>query len=366
MNPKKIVYLIGAGATQAEADFRGGKKINLLMKKTKSHGDGISNRILKRASTKRMLGIKLDEEDEIDIEKLISLLAASGIEKYRQQAEELRKIYFEEILDSLVRAEILDEPTLAMGLLTMHRNQKLKRVEILTGIISLNHDNLFQIASSKIFKDKINLGFKYKSEIFKDGQGKTPPIIMLYGSFNWKCGLPIEVVNLEPDMDYSGDILWIPPSILKEAKDYPYNKLLGIAYELLSNKCDILRIIGCSLSQNDWNILALLFNAQYNQHMYKGECFKIELIMAEDYGEKIKKDCPYLHNLIPIGYLSDGDFSIYKEFVYRKDKGPVSAAGSELDNPFKYWLCEKIKCHRGRREFDINKGSGIIKVIMRG
>jgi hypothetical protein len=353
MNPKKIVYLIGAGATQAEADFKGGK-INLLMKKTTTHGDGISKKILRRGGTKRRLGIELDADEEIDIEKLISLLTASSIKEYREEADTLRKLYFEEVVDGLVNAEILDAPALAIGLLAMHRNQKLEsEAEILAGVISLNHDSLFQLAFQKIYNG-INLGYRFKSNYFTDRLGEIPPVIMLYGSFNWKSNVPIEVVKLEPKMMYSNEILWIPPSILKEAKDYPYNKLMGLAYDLLSFDCDILRIVGCSLSQNDWNILALLFNAQYNQLFYRNECFKIELIMTGKGCTTIKEECAYLHDVIPISFLTDGDFSRYKGTV----------TGSELDNPFKYWLREKIKYHQSRNEFNITAADDNINKIM--
>ena len=150
--PKQIVYLLGAGATQAEVAHQG-VKVNLLMQ-------GISSHILKRANTDRHLNLK----EEADIEKLISLLAATGIDKYKQEAENLREAYFAEILDGLINAGILDNPELAMGLFEMHNNALFKKkTETLSGIISLNHDNLFQVASQNIYKC-INLGFKFESD----------------------------------------------------------------------------------------------------------------------------------------------------------------------------------------------------------
>ena len=43
--PTRVVYLCGAGATQAELDYRGGPVINLLMRDNKETGEGIAARI---------------------------------------------------------------------------------------------------------------------------------------------------------------------------------------------------------------------------------------------------------------------------------------------------------------------------------
>jgi len=366
-SPKQVVYLLGAGATQAEVDYQGGEKVNLLMRDLNGLGEGICSRIIKKAKKYKELKIKLGDKNEIDIEKLVSLLANTGIEKYKEVAAEFRRLYYQVILESLAKVEVLEKPELAMGLLDMHRNKHFnEKVEKLSGIISLNHDNLFQVASKKIFGG-INLGVEFDSTSFKLEE-KAPLVIKLYGSFNWKKALPIRVLELklpsktkEDTSKSQEDILWIPPSILKESKDYPYNKLMGLAYEMLASKCDILRIIGCSLSQNDWNVISLLFNAQYNQHLCRGNCFKIELIMNQKNGERIKKDCSYFQNIVPIGYLTDGDFDVYK--TYEDGNLPK---GSELNNPFKYWLKTKVQYHKYRGEIDIDSIDEALKKIMEG
>jgi len=135
------------------------------------------------------------------------------------------------------------------------------------------------------------------------------------------------------------DTLWIPPTILKESKSYPYNKLAALAYELLARHCDLLRIVGTSLTQNDWNVLSLIFNAQRHREMANNEPFVIELIMPQSAGEQIKIDCGYLKNVIPIGFLTDGQFADYKT----PENIP---AESDLMNPFAYWLSEKRNFHR--------------------
>jgi hypothetical protein len=347
-SPKQVVYILGAGATQAEAAYQGGEKVNLLMKDSPLFGEGISTRVLKKARKNKLLD--MPNGGEIDIEKLISLLSATGIEKGRRQADKLRQFYYEEILDGLTKSGILNKPELSIGLLEMHKNKVLsEKFEKLTGIINLNHDNLFQVASQRVH-GCIFLGFKFKSkrEFFKDDR-RAPLIIKPHGSFDWRGAFPIQVLGLKPKSKYSKNMLWIPPTILKESKDYPYNKLSGLAYEALAKKCNVLRIIGCSLSQNDWNMISLLFNSQYSQYLQYGTCFKIELIMGQRQGEGIKNEYSYLQNIFPIGYLTDGKFDDYKK--YNKHDPPIT---SELSNPYLYWLKTKVQYHIKRNEFDLS------------
>lgn len=377
-SPKRVVYLLGAGATQAEVSYGGGKPVNLLMRDSEELGSGVSSRIIKKArGIKELNDITKKFGDEIDIEKLISLLTNTGIEYYTKGAEELRKLYYDDIVEKLVNTEVLAEPALAVGLLEMHNSKPFnENAEKLTGIISLNHDNLFQVASQKVH-GCINLGFEFCSDTFEKEKGKktVPLLIQPHGSFNWINAVPIKVVRLQPHSEYN-NILWIPPAILKESKDYPYNKLIGLAYEVLSKQCDILRIIGCSLSQNDWNIVSLLFNAQYNQSYPNKKSFNIELIMDQDTGDRIKQEYSYLQNIVPIGYLTDGDFSPYKtrkeitgdkesreseEGAGYKRKSPY---GTELGNPFKYWLGEKASYHIQRGEIDLSGAGTTLRKIL--
>jgi hypothetical protein len=364
--PKKIVYLIGAGATHAEAMYQGGHTVNLLMKDSDQHGEGVCSRVLRNVDIPKRLNFQ--KENEIDIEKLISLLGSSSNARYRKIAEDLRANYYKVILSLLAKTGVLAKPELAMGILEMHKVQNFQNIETLSGLIILNHDSLFPIASQKIYGG-VNLGFKFNSISYRyvpyeDGKEKNPLIIKLYGSFDWRNGIPINIVRLNSRSKYRNDMLWIPPSILKESRDYPYNKLMGMAYELLAKRCDILRVIGCSLNQNDWNIISLLFNSQYNQLFSKGTCFRIELIIDHKVGVRIQKDCSYLQNIIPIGFLSDGYFGHYKgdEKEGKEEELPKT---SESNNPFMYWLKIKTNFHVKRNEIDI-KNCKILKKIAEG
>jgi hypothetical protein len=340
--PKRVVYILGAGSTQAEADHLHSGQFNLLMSDNEELGlDGISRRVLQRARIgRKRLQKELDISDKnIDIEKLISLLAATGTDKNMKFAEALRRAYYDEIMESLNNAGVLKNPELAIKLLKLHSNKPFNEREKLLGVINLNHDNLFQTAFQKVHKC-INLGFNFYAETFYiDGYEKECPLlIQLHGAFNWRKSLPIDILTLDNQAAYNPNMLWIPPTILKEAKDYPFNKLMGFAYELLKMS-DILRVIGCSLSQNDWNLISIIFNAQHNQYINTDKCFKIELIMDQDYCDKVIKEYSYLKNILPIGQLEDGLLDAY---LSRKEE---RSKPSELDNPFEYWLKIKVNHH---------------------
>lgn len=337
--PKQVVYLWGAGATHAEAQHLGAT-ISLLMGDKGEFGDGIATRILRRVGSSGMSSFGTGES--VDIEKLISLLAASGVDEHSRLADEMRRAYFTELKESLAKAGVLDKPRLAVQLLNMHMNRKFREeVEALSGIITTNHDGLLQVASQNVF-GKVNLGFKFSSLAFTEAiSNSVPPILQLHGSFTWRFGIPIKVSKLREGSKFT-DTVWIPPTILKEAKNYPFNKLSGLAYELLAKHCNVLRVVGASLTQNDWNILSLIFHAQQHIEFTNGTAFLIELIMPQDNGEKISKECAYIKNLTPIGYLTEGHFADYKDREIEPE--------SDMANPFAYWLSEKTEYHQSRNE----------------
>jgi hypothetical protein len=341
--PKRVVYLWGAGATQGEVTFRGAETLNVLMRDNGQLGEGIATRILKRLGTTR---IPLDEPD-VDIEKLISLLSASGTSRHIAVADKMRQQYFQQIRNGLAAAKIISDPRLAIGLLQMHQDAAFREIELLSGIITTNHDGLLQVASQTVLGG-INIGFPFAPDPFK-AKDDAPIILQLHGSFTWTQGVPIGVSALHKTSKYSDDTVWIPPTILKESKSFPFNKLFGMAYELLANKCDILRVVGASLTQNDWNILSLIFNAQRHLEANRKVPFQIQLIMGHEAGKSVRKACSYFRHVVPIGNLTDGDFSDYQD----EDKLP---ADSDLRNPLAYWLKQRIFHHRGRRELGLGGG----------
>jgi len=347
----QVVYLIGAGATQAEINYLGAATVNLLMQDN-IWGEGVSTGVLNRlgAAGKRFLTDK-----GVDIEKLISLLTGSGIHSHLDLAEKLRKSYFAEICERLESAHVIDNPELATALLLMHKNSDFRQnVESLTGVITTNHDGLLQRAAQSAY-GALNIGFKFKSGDFR-ARNRVPNILQIHGSLTWIFGTPLRIAALRKGSTYSTDTSWIPPTVTKEAKSYPFNKLMGLAYEMLSKKCDVLRIIGSSLTQNDWNILGLIFNAQRHREYLGHSAFRIELIMPQRIGKNVEKDCSFLRNLFSIGSLTDGDFADYKNLPEQEDPAP----DSPLSNPFSYWLKEKINYHIRSADF----GTGNIPEIL--
>jgi hypothetical protein len=336
---KQVMYLWGAGATHAEAQYRAADPINLLMTDN-AQGDGVATRILNKLPAKWRASFATADHGT-DIEKLISLLIAGGVNEYARVAERIRQLYFDDIRVNLSRAQVIDNPALAIALLRLHADIKFQHHEVLTGIVTTNHDGLLQVAAQAVH-GAVNLGIPFSSQQIGLGkEGQHPPLVHLHGSFTWTFGLPLKVSPLSGTSPYSRDLVWIPPSTVKDSRTYPFNKLAGLAYELLSRQCDVLRVVGSSLTQNDWHVLSMLFNAQRHRELTKGNPFRIELIMPQDHGDKLKATLSYLRNLTPIGYLTEGDFDAYKD-------ADAQPGPSDLSNPFFYWLRQKIEFHRVR------------------
>src|SRR5438876_9007222 len=125
------------------------------MRDSEKRGEGLSTRILKRLPEPWRKRFLVDQGT--DIEKLISLLGASGVSEHVKLAERIRRLYFEDICNNLADAKVLLAPQLAIGLLTMHNNEDFKRQETLSGVISTNHDGLLQLASQRV-NAALNLG----------------------------------------------------------------------------------------------------------------------------------------------------------------------------------------------------------------
>jgi hypothetical protein len=203
--PKRVAYLWGAGATHAEAQLLG-SKVSLLMRDSPRYGEGITTRILRRTGAVSSFGAEGD--GSVDIEKLISLLAASGKQSHADLAERLRENYFVELKASLFDAKVLNNPGLAIRLFEMHANPNFQRdVEILAGVITTNHDGLLQLASQRVF-GAVNPGFRFASKDF-DATEWAPQILQLHGSFTWQFGIPTKITKFSRQSSYE-DTVWIP------------------------------------------------------------------------------------------------------------------------------------------------------------
>lgn len=84
-------------------------------------------------------------------------------------------------------------------------------------------------------------------------------VYKLHGSFNWENQRPVRVADMLKLESYQ--TLWIPPGVDKHRGNYPFNVLWGHFTEALMS-CDVLRVVGCSLSRNDWSLIPLLYSVQ--------------------------------------------------------------------------------------------------------
>ncbi len=281
-NKKKVLYLIGAGATHSEVQLQD-NTITLL---TKDIAEGIRNKIsLKKLSGLLEIMNELANEN-IDIEQLITLYETSGFSKAQKIAKQLRNAFMNEIQERLKKLSPDFKPLLLSALVDMYETEG--HNEILQGFMTLNYDTFIEIAVQNV-KSSINLFLliNNKNSSFKFQENQIP-ILKLHGSFNWKNEFPIKLIK---EVKQNDDVLWIPPGVVKRRELYPFSLLWGKAKELLH--CDILRVIGCSLNRNDWELVSLL---QTTQRFHSGrKKFVIELIDYNNVGKRKQKDYPYLN-----------------------------------------------------------------------
>lgn len=300
--------MLGAGATHAEL-------INIYPKKSSDslflEQDGllisqVSKRVFRSASDKNIIQksiIKkfLTRKDLSNIELFISLIGANRI-KSEKATEKLK-----ELLEADISKKITDWRLgrfyFHKSLLELHVLTKDK--EELLGFISLNYDNVLDKACEAI---NTRPNYFLSSE---QSDEKCVPLLKLHGGFNLKDKkrrkIPI-----------------ITPGINKNYLELPYNFIWGRALEILI-ECDILRIIGCSLSQNDIGLVDLLFKA----HLARDKELEIEIINRESDGQRTKEAYGFFPSI---------------KTAYEIENKLITDVSIEKDpsaNPFKIWLKAK-------------------------
>lgn len=340
-SPTNVVYLIGAGASHACV-----KRVNsphgILMENL---NDSLANKVRTLIETRyrshrglsSLVNTVIDENT--DFEQIITFLADSPSLVHRQFAEDLRKT-FEEVLrgrlDAIRRDFGSDPVELYATLLDMHRI--VGSAETLGGILTTNYDLYLEAAMSQVRHSRADLGFQLQNRCVSDG---SLTLIKLHGSFDWQ--------ETWPTSFGAGDAtLWIPPGIQKAKQTYPFNILWGLARELLA--CDVLRIIGCRLGGNDWDLISLLFTTRHvnsNPNPYR-----IEVIDSPKRAEDIKAHFPFLDvlSILEIEDIGDqlvSDFTVgrmqrYDELSKDKQQAVIKEAG-EQRNWFELWLRHKVE-----------------------
>jgi hypothetical protein len=317
---EKIVYLFGAGATHAEIiNLQKHLSENFLEKNGLliSH---VSQRVIKKFRSFRTylkdIEMVSSPKGSLNIELLISLIEHNNIKGAEKKTRILKNLVRKDISFRLTKSR-LNRFYLHKALLELH--SKTKEKETLLGIISLNYDHVIDEAYETIFDSKPNYCFSSESP-------NDTPLLKLHGSFNWRgikiCGrkrtIPI-----------------IPLGVEKNYLQVPYNFLWGRALEILTG-CDILRLIGCSLSQNDIALIDLLFKA----HLEKAEAFELQIISAENTAEQIKNNYGFFPKITSLAAIED-------------NLVPDPTRNSADGNAFKIWL--KAKAARMLKEEEIKK-----------
>ena len=134
----------------------------------------------------------------------------------------------------------------------------------------------------------------------------------LHGSFNWAIeGKELNAIKIDSMKDNQNG--WVPPSIFKNPEiEQVFNSIWDLAEHFLKN-CDILRVIGCDLRNEDFALLGLLFRCQQACYDRGGSPFSIQLIVPIESAKRIVKRLPFLTNFMMIDdLLGQNNFESYK------------------------------------------------------
>ena len=335
------MYLIGAGASHGcVTSVR--SPYGILMQHL---GESLRAKLRKLVNS----GFRCDEslrylvnsviDDTTDFEHIITFLADAPSSRHRQFAEEMKKA-FEEVLRSRLRRireeNQGDEIELYKVLIDIYNIEDCP--ERLQGIITTNYDEYIEDAIEQVSGCPVDFGVRIEP-LCENHEGVR--VLKLHGSFGWQDTLPIIREN------NGNSTLWIPPGINKAKQAYPFNVLWGLAREMLA--CDILRVIGCRLGANDWDLISLLFTMRHSTSTKRPQ---IEVIDAPSHVCKLKNSYPYLElvsilEVEPIGSQLIAEFTgrspkKFDDFTNEEKKQIVLAIGTN-QNWFEVWLTAKAE-----------------------
>ena len=278
-------------------------------------------------------------DDTTDFEHIITFLADAPSLRHREFAEAMRKA-FEEVLRN--RLKLIGEETqgdaikLYKVLIDMYSIQQFP--EVLQGIITTNYDEYIEDAIEQLGQSPVDFGIRVEPS---DGHLEGMRLLKLHGSFGWRDTWPVR------RWQAGENTLWIPPGINKAKQAYPFNVLWGLAREMLS--CDVLRVIGCRLAANDWDLISLLFTMR---HVNLADRPQIEVIDAPLHVKRVKESFPYLEVLSileiePIGSQLVAEFGSrepqpFLDLTEDQQQQIVDTAGLG-HNWFEVWLRAKVE-----------------------
>lgn len=360
-----VVYLFGAGATQACVEALDSPY-------------GILMRDLNEELTKRLGALVRDGpysdhrglqtlvnsviDEDTDIEHLITFLDDSPSALHREFADMVRDV-FEEVLRNRLRQIDTDlegtPANLYTALFDMYNIEGFP--EVLGGCLTLNYDLYIEEAIAHFDDRDVSYGIELDQKSSDHGNIE---LIKLHGSFGWEDAWPVRRADAEHP-------LWIPPGIQKAKEIYPFNLLWGRARELLD--CDVLRVVGCQLGPNDWDLISLLFTTRHVNE--KRGPYQVEMIDAPHQAFHVQDDFPYLDvrsilEVEPIGSqligeLSGGKPKTLDDFEPEKRQEFLSSIGSK--NWFLLWLKHKAEAIYTDPEIDtIDTDLGAIQALLEG
>ena len=278
------MYLVGAGASHACADAGGSPHGILMRHLSQDLNDKVRDLYEQKYKGQDSLNNIVNTviiDDDTDIEHVITFLDESASALHRQFANDLRKAFENVLRERLekIEDELSGAPTgLYSALLDMYQVDGCP--DELGGILTLNYDEYIEDAAAGADGLPVDFG------VYVHGVSSAMPglkLLKLHGSFGWKDAWPI--------LNGKGDTtLWIPPGIQKAKERYPFNVLWGLAREMLD--CDVLRIIGCRLAPNDWDLISLIFTTRHANSIRRP--YAIELIDAPLHAAALQKSYPYL------------------------------------------------------------------------
>ena len=300
---KKVAYLFGAGATHAELI---NIEPDLLREKQGLLIGDVSSRVIEKARANKKYRLNLETvsatSGSLNIELLISLLENSKIHDWASKTELLKSLVAKDI-KAILTPSRTRRFYLHRALLQLHQHRAIREKEEVVGFISLNYDGVLDQAYRQYYGEP-NYCFSLDDVA---PASKNIPLLKLHGSFNWN------------DTTIRGrrrTIEIIPFGSHKTYLHAPYGFIWNRALEVLT-RCDTLRVIGCSLSQNDEHLIDLLFKA----HLERSEAFEIEVIAPVDVGALIRKNY--------------GFFPKIKTFLEIEN---LLIPEREPGNPYKTWL----------------------------
>lgn len=300
---KKIVYLFGAGATHAELI---NLEPDLLREKQGLLIGDVSSRVIQKARAnqayRRGLETVSATSGSLNIELLISLLEDSKVHDWASKTELLKRLVEKDIKAILTPARTR-RFYLHRALFQLHKHRAMLPREEVIGFISLNYDGVLDQAYRQYYGEP-NYCFSLDGA---DPSSSNIPLLKLHGSFNWS-GATIRGRRRTVEI--------IPLGAHKTYLHAPYGFIWNRALEVLTT-CDTLRVIGCSLSQNDEHLIDLLFKA----HLERSDAFEIEVIAPVSAGTAIRDNYGFFPKIKTLLEIED---------LLIPERDP--------SNPYKTWL----------------------------